>query len=1067
MALDDPNLKSILDSVIQNYPDDQVPNEIEFALVGYNSDGNLDKNWTVGIDRFGKMLKGLITKYGMDNPDPVIMITINCDKAVNMPSGVGKARARITDDGTGDVTRKFCMTNICNDDHTEYELKNRLNVVDMPEYGVRVRYSTEDPLPAENVQELKNGIQGKSLPKFYRYAQRYTVNLGTIGDNGTTLHIDFTSIKSNSKGAYSFSGAQIIGMCANKSRDRYEIEVELFNKKGVPKEDVIAAREHLGPVLQYLVTMIQGGGVSGEIKNGYDVATSLRNYIILCRRQPWGKRLPNVNVKDLVSQQTLVDAAPYFIGPAIATINRGIIKRKVIQPKTDSNGNIEFTYYFTDKADGERCLMFIDDKGQASIITKSGLMLGDRSEGLTRTINFITTDLTVTMPEKELTFDSESEPDIPQNHKSTVLDGELLLVDGKYYYLSFDVVVYKGKYVDISDFRQRYMLLKSITGSSPTLDLRVKNFKGYTPDAFKAFINSSMFKTVPDEIHGIADINFTDNGITYKLDGIVFQPADEVYPALATNWNSVFKYKPMSMLTVDLHLDYGRKLVKTNSNELEITEGENPDQYAIYTASYNDKGRLGASPHPCYALITNGYPRTTNGDPINKGNIVECRMIVSKGKPYWEPILIRHDKHKPNSVMVHEQVMDQLYEPIYLENFCETDGGFGGKHKITEHNRWVSNRFIIRHARRIKKDNIRLLDLASGNIKSGSAWIAIQKGFNTDSSGTKRVIKVVGIDNCRDNATNIATCYIYMSNLNTGSSGQPLFGCNNYDFYRESMLNPLHTSEDMQLREQTRLPEGFNIVTCIFAIYYTFGSETAFRSFLANISRNLKNGGFFICSYMNGKSVRDLIKKSGGGVAKGGNIWALEQMDEPDDSPFGHKVKVSFDGLYKDNIEYLVDLNHPEVLKIMNQYGLQVYSNEEFTTTNQKINLTKHEQTWAGLHNNICFTKTRVGTELDVYDKMFSDGNGFTPDLTPKLKTTTIAKQPAIKVKTKAKAKTKPRAKQPEAEVKVKVKVKTETKPPVKAKQPEAEVKVKVKTETKRPVKAKLKASIKPKAKPL
>lgn len=1058
MALDDLNLKSILDSVIQNYPDgDQVPNEIEFALVGYNSQGHFDNNWTMGIDRFGTMLKGLLNRNGLENPNPNVMITVTCDRAVNLPEGVGKARARITDNGTGGIAREFCITNTCNDAYTDYELKNRLNVVDMPEYGIRVRYSTEDPLPQENIQELKTGIQGKTLPKFYRYAQRYTIDLGKVGDNGTTLHIDFTSVKSNRKGAYSFSGAQIIGMCANKSRDQYEVEVELFNKKGVSKDDLQAAKDKLGPVLQYLVTMIQGG-VSGTIKNAKNVASALRSYIIMCRRQPWGQRLPEVKVNDLLSQQTLVDAAPYFIGPAIATINRGIIKRKAMHGKVDDNGNVEFTYYFTDKADGERCLMFIDESGKASLITKSGLMIGSRSEGLTRTIGFSPTDLRVTMSGKldtelglGLGSEPESKSDVPDGHNGTVLDGELLKVDDKYYYLAFDIVVYKGKYVDIPQFVHRYALLKTITGSSPTLDLKVKTFRGYSTEMFKSFINSSMFQIVPDEIHGIADINFTDNGITYKLDGIVFQPANEVYPALATSWNTVYKYKPMSMLTVDLTLDYGRKLVKTDSNELDITEGENPDQYAIYTASFNEKGRLSQSPHRCYALITNGYPRTTGGDPINRGNIVECRMIVSKGKPYWEPIRIRHDKHKPNSIMVHQQVMDQLYEPIYLENFCEEDGGFGGKHKITEHNRWVSNRFIIRHARRISKDNIRLLDLASGNIKSGSAWIAIQKGFSTDGNG-KRVIKVVGVDNCRDNATNIATCYIYMSNINAGNSGQPLFGCNNYDFYRESMLNPLHMSEDMQLREQTLLPEGFNVATCIFAIYYTFGSEASFRGFLANVSRNLKNGGFFICSYMNGQSVRDLIKKSGGGIATGGKIWKLEQMDDPDDSPFGHQVKVNFDGLYKDNVEYLADLNHPEVLRIMNEYGLQVYSNETFTTSNQKLDLTEHEKTWAGLHSNTCFTKARISTDLDVYDKMFSDGNLFKPDIVP---------QP--------RAAAKPRPKPNMAKLKAKAKAKLQKAPVT---QDPVKVKVQVKapgtgTGTKLKPVVKTKAKLKPKARPL
>jgi hypothetical protein len=289
--------------------------------------------------------------------------------------------------------------------------------------------------------------------------------------------------------------------------------------------------------------------------------------------------------------------------------------------------------------------------------------------------------------------------------------------------------------------------------------------------------------------------------------------------------------------------------------------------------------------------------------------------------------------------------------------------------------------------RRIRND-VRLLDLACGNIKSGNSWITLQKGFNDDAKKQghkKRTIKVVGVDNCKDNATNIATCYIYMSNINAGPSGGPLFRSGNYDFYQENILHPLHQSDDIKLREQALTPESFNVVTCIFAIYYTFGSEKTFRSFLANVSRNLKTGGLFICSYMNGNSVRALITESGGVMAKGGNIWqiALEADVDADHSPFGHKVKVSFDGLYNGNVEYLVDLNNQDVLKLMLQYGLKV-SNTDTFVTNNKLKLSDHEKTWVSLHNNICFEKVKVDDSLDVYDRMIQDTIDFKADINAK-----------------------------------------------------------------------------------
>lgn len=994
----------ILDRALDSYPEgDTIPNEIEFALTGYTDNGSFDPKWTVGIDRYGKILKGFIKQEGVANPQPTIMITVTSDKSISLPADVGGARARIIDDGTGRVAREFCISNTCKDDHTTYELKKRLKLpdgasaVDMPEYGIRIRYSTEHPLPQEHIEEFKNGIQGKKLPKRYRYAQRYTIDLGKVGKSGTKLSVDFSSVKMNEKEAYSFSGAQIVGMCATKVQDRYEVEVDLSNPRGVSKDDLREARTKIQEVLRYLVTQVQGGYSTAIVSNN-KIAYSLKNYVILCRGQPWGRRLKDVMVGDTLSQQTMVDTADYFLGPAIATLNRDILKRGILLPKADS-----VNYFFTDKADGDRCLMYIDHnldlqgRSKCYLLMKSGLMLGSRDEGLTRTLMFCPTDLMVHVPPSS---SNDAAAGVRKSkYTGTVLDGELINVGGKFYYLSFDIIIYQGQYVDSASFIERYTILQKIAGDCDTLKLMPKTFSGYTPEVFDRTIHGDTYRFTRDDNGQITKIMHQSNGIWYDLDGIVFQPANDPYPALETNWNKVFKFKTMYMLTVDLHLSYDRKLIKIDSNTLGITQQERPDVYAHFITSYNEKGKLSESPHPCYAKVVNGYPRTEEGEPINKGNIVECRMITTAGKPYWEPIRIRHDKHKPNSIFVHQQIMDQLYEPIAIGNLSEKGGGFGGKHNITDHNRWVSNRYIIRHVSKITRDNIRLLDLACGNIKSGSAWMAIQKRFRENDGN--RVLKIVGIDNCRDKATNIATSYIYMSNINAGASGEPLFKPQNYDFFQENMLIPLHNSDNARVREQTNTPESFNVITCVFAIYYTFGSEANFRAFLANVSRNLKIGGFFICSYMNGNSVRALIQKSGGGQATGDKIWTLRQLDDPDDSPFGHQVEVTFDGLYDKNLEFLVDLSDATVLDMMNQYGLEFYNTESFTTDNQKIKLTENEKTWAKLHTNTCFRKVKISDKHDVYDNMFNAD--FQPGPKPKPKPSSI-KAPSKSLKTPSKS---------------------------------------------------------------
>lgn len=1027
MASLDHNLTNILDRMLAVYPKQGLPQEIEFALVGYTGNGiRLDDNWTLGIDRYSKILKGLLEKHGLDNPDPTVMITVSSNNKIGIPEGSGNARARITDDGTGKIIRQFCVTNTCDDKHVAYELKKRLHAEDMPEYGVRLRYSTEDDLPPEHLPAFKQIIQGKQALKRYRYAQRYSIDFGDIGSHGTTLKVDFSSVRSNS--AVSFSGAQVVGNCVDKVRDQYEIEIELFNSDGITKDDLNEIRNSLTlqNTLQYIIIQAQGG-ISNEVKDNGKTAAALRSYVIMCRHH-WGSKLPEIQVDNYISQKTLVDTSTYFLGPSIATINRGVLKNERMLPKNDVT-----TYYFTDKADGERCLLFIDQNqnGMCYAIMKSGLMVGTRREGLARTITFSPTNMTLNMPSwRDIFGDKDIKLDNPPNlkHRGTVLDGELLKLEGKYYFLAFDIVLYMGQYVSLM-FPERYAILKTIkkhnmesaSASASTLNFLIKDFIDYTPEDFKEFIeDTTKFHIERDDVKDITGIKFTTNGISYDLDGIVFQPANELYPALTTSWRTVFKYKPISMLTVDLHLGYDRKLPQTNGNEIGMNPVETPDTYGVFMASYKPRGKNGleASPHPCYAKIVNGYARTINNEPINRGNIVECRVVVGQGKPYWEPLRIRHDKHAPNSVLVHQEVMDQLYEPILLENFCQNDGGFGGKYPIADHNRWISNQWIINWVKRIKRENIRLLDLACGNIKSGSAWITLQKGFNAEAearrSRDKRVIKIVGVDSCKDNATNITTCYIYMSSINGGSNNEPLFNHRNYNFFQQNMLMPLHKSDNIELRNQVLTAESFNVVTCIFAIYYTFKSEENFRAFLANVSRNLKTGGLFICSYMNGKHVRKLLEN--GGEASGGDVWKLQQMGNyQDKSPFGHKVKVSFGGLYIDNEEYLVDFT-PEVLKIMlDDYGLRIRNDQQFDTKNGRLKLNDMEKAWATLHHNICFQKEPLDNgSLDAYDHMFED-SAPAPAPAPAAGAAAAPKAKAkVQAKVQIKAKVKAKPKKPE-----------------------------------------------------
>lgn len=55
----------------------------------------------------------------------------------------------------------------------------------------------------------------------------------------------------------------------------------------------------------------------------------------------------------------------------------------------------------------------------------------------------------------------------------------------------------------------------------------------------------------------------------------------------------------------------------------------------------------------------------------------------------------------------------------------------------------------------------------------------------------------------------------------------------------------------------------------MFAIHYFFETEDKINGFLNNVRTMLKQGGEFVCTFMDGKSVVDAINANGGDMVEG------------------------------------------------------------------------------------------------------------------------------------------------------------------------------------------------------
>ncbi len=109
--------------------------------------------------------------------------------------------------------------------------------------------------------------------------------------------------------------------------------------------------------------------------------------------------------------------------------------------------------------------------------------------------------------------------------------------------------------------------------------------------------------------------------------------------------------------------------------------------------------------------------------------------------------------------------------------------------------------------------------------------------------------------------------------------------------------------------------DGFDVVSCQFAIHYFFESRDTLNGFLSNVSDNLRPGGIFIATFMDGDKVNALLQDSNGVVeGKKGDItvWALikkyQEYLKEGEEPFKKTVRVFLENTNQLINEFLVHL---------------------------------------------------------------------------------------------------------------------------------------------------------------
>ena len=407
-------------------------------------------------------------------------------------------------------------------------------------FGFRTSIQKETILSktSENVKNIIDSTNWNSSNKTFRYIHRSSL----VNPDLKYIRVDMSIVKQNYQNKQiRFKDSGVI-----QSMPEFEIEIELVNISKYSDFDIIT--NNLKKTIKYVLSGIQNTNYPKkliEIQNVMDEYYDLNNL-----------KLYNYNNRTSKS----------FIGPSSFTLQ----KQNLVKDKNINNISIQDDFCVTDKADGERKLLYISKNGE---------------------IYFITTNMNI-----EYTGCYIKDKTLFQ----TLIDGEHIEKD-KYnnyinYYAAFDMYycsIKKRNGVDIRGYKffafndettsdeekrankyTRYRLLdkviKEINGSLN------KNSKNNLTINKKTFVFSNPNKNI-----SIFDCCTTllgtinSNVYQYNTDGIIFTsmvlgvtqeyPGDTIknkkYP-----WEHSFKWKPPEYNTIDFLIE----IKKNKLNELDL-----------------------------------------------------------------------------------------------------------------------------------------------------------------------------------------------------------------------------------------------------------------------------------------------------------------------------------------------------------------------------------------------------------------------------------------------------------------------------------------------------------------
>jgi mRNA (guanine-N7-)-methyltransferase len=875
--------------------------------------------------------------------------------------------------------------------------------VDIDNYYLRFNLKEENPLDASNslIKDLLD--HWMEVPKFFRYKKTFTFetidglfrnDLSIVKESRTAEkemsvsevfkqnleefvikqddHMSFkdwwNSIKNKPNFMVKVAGQPIFTQSFQKSGTLeatafYEIEVEyLGNQKGqktmTDEEILVKFIEIIGIHLQAIQKsyFIIGKFDVGKIRNNLMKLTGIR-----------GKNMFKASLPKTVELSDL----------------QQLTNRQYLDP---SNQTLRKNFLVTEKADGERNLLYIDPTGEFYFINRDNLV---RMVGIKM-------------------------PDIA----NTLLDGEYL--EDQKLLMVFDAYYFKGQETWREIFDPRYEAVKQVTEyikinvNNPssvsnvdvrfpmmigrktyyrgdvilkTDDLDASNFDTHIFDACKKILNQVNVKQ-----GGKLDIG---HQYSYNVDGLIFIPNNlyvgQDYPGQeiqnfseASSWSRTYKWKPPFLNSIDFEIEvfhpksnndtndqyyngilYRQVIVKSNyqndfhnryNSQRVLNEGLSeynggipfkPNYPFIGEADFN--GGLVEESHIAWIPIDNNSNMITmDGITVQSGDVVEFSYDLNETnlQHRWKPIRARIGK-KANGYHTAINIWRSIHLPITTDMIigdeklsktdmyyqCNVDREELYIKEMNKFHNYVKGKLYDHLSKDIKHPFI--IDLACGKFGDYFKWINIKAGF------------VLGIDYSNDNINNFnngaATRAInsqekdslikkFNNNIMAiwGDCSKPInttdAGCDELNKYYLRVLYG-----DVELGDYSKLGklngkamQKFDIVSNQFSIHYFFENYEKLTGFLNNVHQNCRTNGYFMGTCLDGKTIYNRFKNNKDSV--------LEQYQDPEKTKLIWRIKKMYDNKAMENDETSLGMKINVDIECINNTSQEYLVNFDYLT---------------------------------------------------------------------------------------------------------------------------------------